>query len=156
MKLKPNREFVVRHLGVALLMLGLGGYFAYDGLVGYPSQDAAELYRAIEGREAGEQMTRAQLEAFKRQKIEAQYGFAILCLLAAGLIGAHLWSVARFDLEFDETGFVYRGRRCEFKDVKTVDRSNWEKKDILVVDGIRLDAWHHTGVKELAEKLGHA
>ena len=155
-KFKLNPDFARRYFFVALLFAGMGGWFGYDGLVTYPKTPAAALFESIEKSAPPPEMSEAQLEAFKRQKIEAQYGFAILCLLAAGLIGAHLWSVARFDLEFDETGFVYRGRRCEFKDVKTVDRSNWEKKDILVVDGIRLDAWHHTGVKELAEKLGHA
>ena len=42
--------------------------------------------------------------------------------------------------------------------VADVDRSRWEKKGILVVhakDGrkVTLDAWHHAGVKELAERL---
>ena len=29
----------------------------------------------------------------------------------------------------------------------------WEKKGIVKVDGITLDAWHHLGVKEFVEKL---
>ena len=31
--LKLNREFFLRHLGVALLMFGLGCWFGYDGYV---------------------------------------------------------------------------------------------------------------------------
>ena len=149
-RLKLNREFAVRHVGVALLMFGLGCYFGYDGFVGYPSAPAAELYRSSEGRDAPEGV---DLEAFKRQKTQSQYGFLILSMLAAVLIGGHVWAISRFDFSFDDEGFSCGGRRFAYSDVKSVDWSKWTSKGIVVVDGIRLDAWHHEGVKAFAAKL---
>lgn len=154
MKLTLNREFAKRHLFVAVLMAGMGCWFGYDGFVGYPSTDAAALYKQIEGSDAPEQFN---LEAFKRQKIQTQYGFTFLCFLAAALVGGHLWLVSKFKFEFDDDGFVLDGKRHVYGDIKNVDRSLWEKKGIIGISGegfaAKLDAWHHTGVKEFAAKI---
>ena len=143
--LKLNREFATRHVGVAILLFGLSCYFGYDGFVGYPSTPAADLYRSIEGSSAPEGFN---LEAFKRQKIHTQYGFMALTFLAALIIGGHVWAISGFKFEFDDDGFVYCGKRTAYSEIKNVDRSHWDKKGILRVDGIKLDAWHHAGVKE--------
>ena len=154
MKLTLNREFARRHLFVAVLMAGLGCWFGYDGFVGYPQTDAAVLYKTIEGSEAP---TGFDLEAFKRQKIQTQYGFTVLALLAAAVIGGHLRLVSKFDFAFDDEGFDFRGRRHGYGEIKAVDRSLWEKKGIAVVSGdgfkVKLDAWHHVGVKEFMAKI---
>ena len=151
MKLKLNREYAMRHLFVTLLMLGLGGWFGYDGFVRYPATPAAELYKSIEGSDAPAGFN---LEAFKVQKTKTQYGFTFLCLLAALIVGTNLYRASAFSFEFDEAGFVYRGRRRAYSDIKKVDRAQWAKKGIIRVDGITLDAWHHQGVREFVEKLG--
>lgn len=151
MKLTLNREYATRHLFVTLLMIGLGGWFGYDGFIRYPATPAAELYKSIEGSDAP---AGYDLEAFKRQKTKTQYGFTFLSLIVALVVGSRLAASARFRFEFDDEGFVYRGRRHRYEDIKKVDRSLWEKKGILKVDGITLDSWHHVGVKEFAEKLG--
>ena len=153
-RLKLNPEFFYRHLAVCLLMFGMSCWFGYDGFVAYPRTPAAELYEKIESSKPPEGF---QLEAFKRQKIQSQYGFTALCLLASALIGLNLASVASFHFEFDDSGFVWRGKKLSLSDIKSVDRSQWKKKGIvklLLVDGSRvtLDAWHHVGVKEF-EKL---
>lgn len=154
MKLKLNGEFAKRHLFVAVLMFGLGCWFGYDGFVKYPSTDAAVLYRSIEGSDAPAGM---DLEAFKRQKTQTQYGFTVLALLAAALIGGHLWMVSKFDFSFDDEGFVIEGRRHAYGDIRTVDRALWEKKGIVRISGegfsVKLDAWHHAGVKEFVAKI---
>lgn len=153
-KLKLNPEFFRRHLAVCLLMAGLGCWFGYDGLVSYPKMPAAELYEKIEKAKAPEGFP---LEAFKRQKIKSQYGFAALCLVAAALIGINISAAAFFRFEYDETSFVYDGKRRMLGEVKSVDRSQWKKKGILKLvleDGTKvvLDAWHHLGVKDF-EKM---
>ena len=154
MKLKVNSEYLTRHLFVTLLMVGLCGWFGYDGFVRYPSTPAAELFTSIEGREPGERELQGDyLEKFKRQKIQTQYGFTALALLAALVVGLRLLKSCTFEFEFDDEGFVYKGVRRAYADIKQVDRAQWDKKGIIVVDGITLDAWHHLGVKEFAEKL---
>ena len=44
-----------------------------------------------------------------------------------------------------------------YGDIKNVDRSLWEKKGIVTVSGegfsVKLDAWHHVGVKDFAAKI---
>ena len=131
-------------------MIGLGSWFGYDGFVRYPAMPAAELYRSIEKSEAPEGYG---LEEFKRQKIGAQYGFMILAFFAAAVVGSRLMRNRRFKFGYADDYYVYRGRRHLISEIKTVDRSKWEKKGIVKVDGITLDSWHHLGVKEFVEKL---
>ena len=131
-------------------MIGLGGWFGYDGFIGYPATPAAELYRSIEGSDAPEGF---DLEAFKKQKIGTQYGFTILAFFVAAVVGSRLAKSKRFKFGYTDDYYVYRGRRHLVSEIKTVDRSNWEKKGIIKFDGITLDAWHHLGVKEFVEKL---
>lgn len=156
MKLSINREFLLRHLGVCLLMFGLAGWFGYDGFVTYPQTEAAKLYEAIERSAPPEG---CNLEAFKRQKIQTQYGFAALSLVAALAIGLHLLLVARLRLEYDDTGFSWNGKKHAFAEISAVDRSEWGKGKkgvlILTVGGqkLKLDAWHHAGVAEFAERI---
>lgn len=154
MKLTLNKEFARRHLFVAVLMAGLGCWFGYDGFVGYPQTDAAVLYKTIEGSDAPDGF---DLNAFKRQKIQTQYGFVVLAFLASALIGGHLYLVSKFDFKFDDDGFAVGGNRHGYGDIRDVDRSNWEKKGIAVISGdgfkVKLDAWHHVGVRDFMAKL---
>ena len=149
-RLRLNPEYAKRHLFVTVLMIGLGGWFGYDGFIGYPATPAAELYRSIEGSDAPEGF---DLEAFKKQKIGTQYGFTILAFFVAAVVGSRLAKSKRFKFGYTDDYYVYRGRRHLVSEIKTVDRSNWEKKGIIKFDGITLDAWHHLGVKEFVEKL---
>ena len=128
----------MRHLGVALLMLALGGWFAYDGFIAYPRQDDAWFAERHLQRE----------NATRRQK-----EFAFLSLLAALVISGHVALVAKLRFAWDDEGFEYAGARRSFADVKNIDWSKWEKKGIVKIDGIVLDAWHHVGVKEVAAIL---
>lgn len=155
MKLSLNKDYARRHLFVTVLMLALGCWFGYDGLVTYPSMTAADLYRSIEKADPPADMPAERLEAFKRQKTQTQYGFATLALLAGAVVGLRLLKSAKFAFEFDDAGFTAYGKRYTREDIASVDRSQWESKTILVLklkDGttLALDAWHHTGVKDFA------
>ena len=59
-RLKLNPEFFYRHLAVCILMLGMGCWFGYDGLVAYPNTPAAELYEKIEMLTASELLELAE------------------------------------------------------------------------------------------------
>ena len=150
MKLTLNREYATRHLFVTLLMFGLSGWFGYDGFVRYPATPAAELYKSIEGSDAPEGY---DLDAFKSQKTRTQHGFTILSFFAAAVVGSRLMRNRRFKFGYTDDSYVYRGRRHLISEIKTVDRSKWETKGIIKVDGITLDSWHHLGVREFVEKL---
>lgn len=137
-RLKLNPEFFYRHLAVCILMLGMGCWFGYDGYVAYPSHDDAWFEARHLRRD----------NAIRRQK-----EFMVLAFIASVAVGGHLWAVSRLRFAFDDGGFVFRGRRTAYGDVGKVDRSKWEKKGIIRVDGITLDAWHHSGVREFVERL---
>ena len=155
MKLKLNKEYARRHLFVTVVMAALGLWFAHDGFIKYPATPAAELYRSIEGSDAPEGF---DLEGFKRQKTQTQYGFTILSLLAALVVGLRLYGASKFDFEFDEAGFKFNGRKYADADIAEIDRKRWESKSIMTLklkDGTKivLDAWHHTGVKDFVSRL---
>lgn len=142
MRLKLNKEFALRHLGVAALMAALGGWFAYDGYVAYPAADAMEMYAKAHGGERAQSVEQAEKyrqNAIPRQKQFMMLAWAFSAYLLVNL--AYLWRK-----EYD-----FGGKITE------VDEKDWEKKGILrfKVDGKQtvLDAWHHEGVKELREKI---
>ena len=147
MKLQLNREFAMRHLGVALLMVGLCGWFIVDGAIVYPQKDEAYFEK--------------ELHTQKQRAIARQFQFAGLTALAAIIIVIGVQINRRRTLEWDDTqmcGSLTGGRSLAFADVVRLDTSRWESKGILVAyakDGrhLTLDAWHHVGVKELAARL---
>lgn len=149
-----NREFLVRHAGVALLMFGLGCWFVFDGAVTYPAMDAVAFCEKYH-----KPLENAEQE--KANAIGRQYQFASLAFIAALAIGCHLLKVGKETLAWDDEkmiGSLTYGRDAFFRDVKDVDRRLWGRKGILRVvmsDGrrITLDAWHHPEAKELAERF---
>jgi len=156
-KLTINKEFLRRHLFVVLLLGGMGLWFGYDGFVTYPKTPAAELYESIEKSAPPAGMTAEKLEAFKTQKIQSQYGFCFALLFVSAVVGLHLLGVSQFRFAFDDSGFTWRGKRYSFADIKSVDRTKWDKKGILrltLPDGkVTLDSWHHTLVSEFEKRL---
>lgn len=154
MKLTLNREFALRYGAVALLFLGMGGWFGFDGLVRYPRTDAAELYRSIEKAEPPEGVA---LEKFKRQKVESQLGLMVAALCASAAVAFVLLKAASFRFEFDDAGFVCRGVRHGYAEIGEIDFSRWAKKGIVLFgcgrERIVLDAWHHAGVGEFVAHL---
>lgn len=155
MKLTINKEYFRRHLFVTLLMAGLGAWFGYDGFVRYPATSADALYRSIEKSAPPAGMN---LETFKRQKIQTQYGFTFICFLAALIVGLRLKrsSAFRFEYDLEKGAFTANGKNYTRSDIAKIDQSQWESKRILrltLKDGtsVQLDAWHHLGVKEFAQ-----
>jgi hypothetical protein len=155
MKLTLNREYVLRHLGVAVLFFGLCGWFLYDGAVTYPKMDDATFSEQIlHGRQG-------DFDKLKKEAINRQYQFAGICGIAALLIALGVGRCRLQTLAWDDVqmcGSLTGGKPLAFADVSGVDDRRWEKKGILVVygrDGRRftLDAWHHAGAKELVEKI---
>jgi hypothetical protein len=170
MKIRLNKEYAMRHLFVAILMLALGIWFAHDGYFKYSKMDAKELYVQIEGTPPPETFSAEKLDSFKKQKTATQRGLALVCLVASLVIGTRLLSSARFKLEYDENGFVVsEKKKFSYSDIVGVEDSQWEKKNIARLNlksaqgemMLQLDGWHHKGVAEflnvVKEKcsLGH-
>jgi hypothetical protein len=154
MKLKTNKEFLVRHLFALAVFLALGGWFSLDAFVRYPATDARDLYEAIE---RSEPPAGFDLEPFKAQKTATQRVLAVATLLAAAGVGLHLLSVVTFRFEYDDEGFSVEGRRFGYGDISRVDDSAWDKKRVVKFFAgdrrVVLDAWHHVGVEGFREKM---
>lgn len=162
MKLSLNREYAVRHLGVAALMAGLCAWFIYDGAITYPAMSDDDFRAKILHRKADDTGPEYDFKAKRRDATNRQFQFAAIAGFAALIIAFGVLRSKRQTLEWDDTsmqGSLTRNRPLPFSEVSGLDKSRWEKKGILTVlakDGrkVTLDAWHHVGVKELAEKLG--
>ena len=140
MKLSLNREYAIRHLGVAALFFGLALYFLYDAVFVYPNLPPDGPHHTT---------------------VEFQYTSAALLALFAFVVAFRVFLNWRATLTWDDeqmTGSLTGGAPLKFVDIDHLAVGKWEPKQILVVhakDGRRvaLDAWHHAGARELAEKL---
>lgn len=140
MKLTLNREYAVRHLGVAALFAGLAGWFLYDAVFVYPYLPADGAHHTT---------------------VEFQYSFAALLATAAFCIAFRVWANRKRVVEWDDEKLWGPGAgdvETPFSEIVGVEDAQWARKGIivfLVKDGrrIKLDAWHHAGVKELVAKI---
>ena len=140
MKISLNKEYAIRHLGVAALFFGLSLYFLYDAIFVYPYLPADGAHHTT---------------------VEFQYSSAALLALFAIVVAFRVFLNWRATLTWDDeqmVGTLTRGVTLKFADIEWLDVEKWESKQILVVhakDGrsVTLDAWHHAGAGELAEKL---
>ena len=173
MQLKLNREFAMRHIGVAVLFAALCGWFAWDGGLAWPAENAAWEKRTgitvgaaakahTEERYAHNKEGRDDIPPHWPWEIDRQFQFAGLCGLAALIIGAGVLRCSRQSLVWNDTqmcGSLTDGEPVAFDDIVECDTRKWKKKGILTLRTksgrkIPLDSWHHNGVKELAEKCG--
>ena len=140
MKISLNKEYAIRHLGVAALFTGLSLWFLYDAIFVYPNQVADGTHHTT---------------------VEFQYSAAAALGLFACVDALRVFLNWRATLAWDDeqmTGTLTCNAPLRFDDIDHLDVEKWEPKQILVVhakDGRRvtLDAWHHAGVRVLAEKL---
>lgn len=140
MKISLNNEYAIRHLGVAVLFFGLSLYFLYDAIFVYPYLPADGTHHTT---------------------VEFQYTSAALLALMSFVVAFRVFLNWRATLSWDEeqmTGTLTCGVPLKFDAIDHLDVGKWEPKQILVVcakDGRRvtLDAWHHAGARELAERL---
>lgn len=164
MKLKLNRDYVSRHLAVAILLGAVSVWSVYDGAVKYPADNRvweAQAGTTVEAAFADERRAKDQLPPHAPYKINEQFYQAGVLALAALVIAGLVWLEARKTLAWDEkemNGSLTRDKPLPFAAIKSCDWSKWESKRIVTVhaaDGraVKLDAWHHAGVTELAKSL---
>ncbi len=148
--MKPNKDFLVRHLFAFAVFLGIGLWFSYDAFVRYPKTDAAVLYESIERSPAPEGV---DIHSFKQSKIASQKAFAFILLAIASAIGLHTAASVKSDFSFDGDGFKTGGVSRPWSDVEGYDSELWSGKGILKFYGkgfsVKLDSWHLEGVKEV-------
>ncbi len=167
-RLELNREYAMRHIGVALLFAALCAWSVYDGAIGWPAKNAEwektsgfTVQAACEARANKENLPDEKKPPHWPEKITAQYYQAGVLGLVSLVVALGVLSAKKKTLEWNESemcGTLTGGKSIKFTEVKALDKTLWEKKRILKVHTnngvITLDGWHHTGVTKLAEKLG--
>lgn len=140
MKISLNREYFVRHAGVAAVFGALALWFLYDAVFVYPNLAA----------DAGHHTT-----------VAFQYSAAALLAAGAAIVAVRLWMASRETLEWNDSamrGSLTNGKEIPFGDVAIVDDKLWDVKSILRLvtrNGrfIDVDGWHHNGVDALRERI---
>lgn len=138
-KISLNKEYAVRHLGVAVLFAVLGLWFGYDAVFVYPNLPPDAHHTSV----------------------SFQYSAFGLLLASSLVIAARVWRASRETLEWNEKsmcGSLTRGREIPFESVKIANSKLWQDKSILrlaTADGetFDVDGWHHTNVDKLFERL---
>lgn len=102
-----------------------------------------------------------QQPVHREEDIRAQFVSAGIGLLAAfGLLGLlSIRLLTRFELSENTLTLFFGKKRQDFAldSLQKVDTTQWEKRGILKVTfasgSVTLDAWHHAGIRPIAEKL---
>ena len=158
---------------LTLFALGAGGWFFYDGYIGYPRQaERAREFQTFEreGRSAewpahaaskgwrtdhpGDPKTEAD---FAEQK---HYGLGGV-ILALALAGYWLWSEQRCIRLDGETITSPTGRQVRLDEIREVDRRRWDSKGIAVAlyerEGERrrliIDDYKYEGAVKILEEV---
>ena len=114
MKLSLNKEYAIRHLGVAALFFGLSLYFLYDAIFVYPYLPADGPHHTT---------------------VEFQYTSAALLALVAFVVAFRVFLNWRATLAWDDeqmTGTLTLGVPLKFADIDHLDVGKWDPKQILV------------------------
>lgn len=170
-----NKEWGVRLALIALMFIGGGAYFLYDGLVGYPKQ--TEKYELVfEEKPDG---TTVQRDNWKERLEEAGYSSDInpkdlnyksdrdimTQLIIAGLcfpIGllSVFWLLvnSRREMIADDSGVKFGGARMAFDNIDSIDKTRWDSKGIAVLigrDGSKmvLDDWKFRGAADVLAEV---
>ena len=128
---------------LALLLIGFGAWFAFDGLVGWPKSNERwrehQKVKAEEGK--WEQIakekgwsTEPPHRLYERGDIVGQYLMGGICGGIGFITLAYWLSQARRTLRMDEEGIITtRGVRVPFPAINGVGKKLWDKKGIAKV-----------------------
>jgi|GEM_PF-1910887 len=173
-------SYRVRLLVIGLIMLVFGGYFAYDGWIGYPEKnkqyeaysalqedttvaDPQEAYRAIADENGWPTKTPEKGKSptdIMTQKII----FVILSIVGAWFLFGWITAGGRYTFMNEEGVGDHKGKFAKWDDIKDLDLRRWDAKGIALVSysggRIVLDDWKmatdetRAMIDTLREKLG--
>lgn len=166
---------------LATIALALGGWFIYDGTVGYPQkQRAAQAWLHIKQKYG--QNWPAHWAKIRRKHhwpvqpavvtdwdIRTQFIYAAACLIFGLFAAMGFVRVSRRWIETDEIGLhTNRGLHVPWENIELLDKARWDKKGIAIVHyqqngksgRLTLDDWKYDAaattaiVAQVEQKLG--
>ena len=163
-KAKIRNGYSGRMIFLAVIALALGGWFLYDGLVGYPAkQQIAEKFEQI-NQKYGQDYAK-HWEKLRRKHhwpvsptivtdsdIQTQFYYAIPCLIFGVMSAGGFFLMNRRWIEADDEGLkTSRGQHARWDQITSVDKRRWDKKGIAIVhydhngkdQRITLDDWKY-------------
>ncbi len=147
-KAKISKGYRWRLAGVGLATLAFGGWFWYDGAIGYPKkqkiqlafqevqQDHPDTWQSVWNQMATENgwSTEQPGEPMTDMSIYTQYIFAAICIPIGLLFGAAYLNAARRWVAIDDEALTTNaGQRVTWDQVESIDKSRWDTKGIAVV-----------------------
>jgi hypothetical protein len=167
---KINKEWAVRMLVIAIMFIGGGCWFVYDGAVAWPAEnDRYAIYKEI--LDQGDQADKSWQEVFQENgwstrkppkehsetDILTQFIIASLCF-PIGLL-ALIWLLlnARRSVVADDQAVTFAGKQMRYDEITDIDKSRWDSKGIVVLisgeQRMKLDDWKFRGVKDVLERV---
>lgn len=148
MRAEFQKSYLLRYLCLASVCTGLGLWFAYDGIIGYPRQ----LERAEAFEELSEKVPSRELEDSWRELTAQRNWSAALPKkkaeeIRSSITGQYFWSFLNFVVGIPAIVLYIRsrgswveltsdgvktswGQSMEFSAVQSLDKKRWEKKGI--------------------------
>jgi len=167
---KINKEWAIRLMIIAIMFIGGGFWFVYDGAVAWPAEnDRYAIYKEI--LDQGDQAEKSWQEVFAEKgwttrkppkehsdtDIMTQFIIAALCF-PIGLL-ALIWLLinATRSVVADERSVKFAGKEIAYDDITDIDKSRWESKGIVVLHAgdqrMKLDDWKFRGVKDIYARI---
>jgi len=162
-----NKEWAVRLIIIAVMFIGGGCWFLYDGAVAWPAEN--ERYAVFQ--QINEEGERAWQEVFAERgwstrnppdqhsdtDIMTQFIIAGLCfpigLLALFWLGLN----ARRKVVADDEKVRFAGREMRYDAITDIDKTRWDSKGIVVLESgeerMKLDDWKFRGVGKVLERV---
>jgi hypothetical protein len=132
-------------LFVALFLIAIGGWFFFDGLIGYPrSNERFEAHQGFEkeGRlsewpayaQSRGWVAKPPEKLYKREDIVGQFVFGGLGVLAGSIVLVYWLTQKNRIIRTDEEAiYTPAGTRVPFEAVTGIGKKRWESKGIAVV-----------------------
>jgi len=165
-----NKEWAVRLIIIAVMFIGGGCWFAYDGAVAWPAENERHaLYKDIlDQGDAAEKSWQAVFEerGWSTRKppkehsdtdILTQFIIAGICF-PIGLL-ALFWLVlnSRRKVVADQEKVRFAGKQMRYDEITDIDKTRWDSKGIVVLESgeqrMKLDDWKFRGVGRVLERV---
>lgn len=168
----PSREWKKRMYLLLLFSFGMGGYFFYDGYIGYPkaNERAHAFLEHKEGKD-GKKLSEWPAFAASRGWVEKDPGepktekdlrdqkiWGTGCCVLGVLVAGCFFYMKRFKITADENQiYPPRGEPVRFDAITGFDMRKWDKKGIAIANYTKsgrsmklvLDDWKYAGAEQI-------
>ena len=157
---------------VATILIGAGGWFLYDGLVGFPHHnERLEAFQSLgQNPDAWIEHARSQHwdesipdpKPYRTGHFYSQWCLMTLCWLGATWLIALVVMRHRWPLGYDDEAVIGpRGQRIGFESILNIDKTQWDKTGLAIIEyeqegrkgRIRIDDYVFEGGHQVLDQI---